>query len=161
MQVPWNPPNVSKVPWSVKPSPVRHSAIRGLVRCFQRGQPVFQGGALRSQLRLARANWQEPVLSYQQTVQNAPEQVSNSLVASQKDREFREQQEFLTQQRSRPINFPRFFTRTAARATYPGCTLVRQSQKMPRSGIRPRQKCRGTSELSRENLIPSAAFANG
>src|SRR6266705_3265629 len=60
-------------------------------------QPVFQGGALRSQLRLARANWQETVLSYEQTVQNALEQVSNSLVASQKDREFREQQELLTQ----------------------------------------------------------------
>jgi len=64
---------------------------------FSVSQPVFQGGALRSQLRLARANWQEAVFSYQQTVQNALEQVSNSLVASQKDREFREQQELLTQ----------------------------------------------------------------
>jgi multidrug efflux system outer membrane protein len=64
---------------------------------FNVSQPVFQGGALRSQLRLARANWQETVLSYQQTVQNALGQVSNSLVASQKDREFREQQELLTQ----------------------------------------------------------------
>jgi multidrug efflux system outer membrane protein len=59
-------------------------------------QPVFEGGALRSQLRLARANWQEAVLSYQQTVQNALEQVSNALIASQKDREFREQQVLLT-----------------------------------------------------------------
>jgi multidrug efflux system outer membrane protein len=64
---------------------------------FSVSQPVFQGGALRSQLRLARANWQETVFSYQQTVQNALGQVSNSLVASQKDREFREQQELLTQ----------------------------------------------------------------
>src|SRR6202046_5141678 len=64
---------------------------------FSVSQPVFQGGALRSQLRLARANWQEAVFSYQQTVQSALEQVSNSLVASQKDREFREQQELLTQ----------------------------------------------------------------
>src|ERR1700730_7993639 len=64
---------------------------------FNVSQPVFQGGALRSQLRLARANWQEAALSYQQTVQNALGQVSNSLVASQKDREFREQQELLTQ----------------------------------------------------------------
>ena len=64
---------------------------------FSVSQPVFQGGALRSQLKLARANWQETVLSYQQTVQNALEQVSNSVVASQKDREFREQQELLTQ----------------------------------------------------------------
>jgi multidrug efflux system outer membrane protein len=60
-------------------------------------QPVFEGGALRSQLRLARANWQGARLSYKQTVQNALEQVSNSLVASQKDREYREQQELLTQ----------------------------------------------------------------
>jgi outer membrane protein, multidrug efflux system len=64
---------------------------------FSVSQPVFQGGALRSQLRLARANWQEASVSYKQTVQNALEQVSNSLVASQKDREFREQQELLTQ----------------------------------------------------------------
>jgi len=64
---------------------------------FSVSQPVFQGGALRSQLRFARANWQETVFSYQQTIQNALEQVSNSVVASQKDREFREQQELLTQ----------------------------------------------------------------
>lgn len=63
---------------------------------FSVSQPVFQGGALRSQLRLARANWQEAALSYKQTVQNALEQVSNSLVASQKNREFREQQALLT-----------------------------------------------------------------
>ena len=60
-------------------------------------QPVFQGGALRSGLRLARAQWQEAVLSYRQTVQNALGQVSDSLIASQKNREFREQQELLTQ----------------------------------------------------------------
>ena len=64
---------------------------------FNVSQPVFQGGALRSGLRLARANWNEIVLSYQHAVQNALEQVSNSLVASQKDRESREQQELLTQ----------------------------------------------------------------
>jgi outer membrane protein, multidrug efflux system len=64
---------------------------------FNVSQPVFQGGALRSGLRLVRANWQDAKLSYQQTVQNALEQVSNSLVASQKDREFREQQQLLTQ----------------------------------------------------------------
>jgi len=64
---------------------------------FSVSQPVFEGGALRSGLRLARAQWQEAVLSYQQTVQNALEQVSNALIASQKDREFRQQQELLTQ----------------------------------------------------------------
>jgi multidrug efflux system outer membrane protein len=60
-------------------------------------QPVFEGGRLRSGLSLARAQWQESVLSYQQTVQDALEQVSNSLVAYQKDREFRGQQELLTE----------------------------------------------------------------
>jgi multidrug efflux system outer membrane protein len=59
-------------------------------------QPVFQGGALRSGLKLARANWQESVLSYQQTVLNSLEQVSDALIASQKNREFRKQQELLT-----------------------------------------------------------------
>jgi outer membrane protein, multidrug efflux system len=63
---------------------------------FTVSQPVFQGGALRSGLRLSRAQWQEAALSYQQTVQNALEQVSNALIASQKDREFREQQGLLT-----------------------------------------------------------------
>jgi multidrug efflux system outer membrane protein len=64
---------------------------------FSVSQPLFEGGRLRSGLKLARAQWQESVLSYQQTVQDALEQVSNSLVASQKNREFREQQELLTQ----------------------------------------------------------------
>jgi outer membrane protein, multidrug efflux system len=59
-------------------------------------QPVFEGGRLRSGLRLSRAQYQEAVLTYQQTVQNALQQVSNALIATQKDREFREQQEMLT-----------------------------------------------------------------
>jgi multidrug efflux system outer membrane protein len=60
-------------------------------------QPIFEGGALRSQLRLARAQWQESMLSYQQTVQNSLGQISNALVAYDKDRQFREQQELLAQ----------------------------------------------------------------
>ena len=59
-------------------------------------QPVFEGGRLRSGLRLARAQHQDAALSYQQTVQNALEQVSNALIATQKNREFREQQDMLT-----------------------------------------------------------------
>ncbi len=59
-------------------------------------QPVFEGGRLRSGLRLSRAQYQEAVLTYQQTAQNALEQVSNALIATQKDREFRKQQEMLT-----------------------------------------------------------------
>jgi outer membrane protein, multidrug efflux system len=64
---------------------------------FSVSQPLFEGGRLRSGLRLARAQWQESVLSYQQTVQDALEQVSNALVAYQEDRDFRGQQELLTQ----------------------------------------------------------------
>jgi outer membrane protein, multidrug efflux system len=59
-------------------------------------QPVFAGGALRAGKRLAEAQEQEMLLTYQQTIMNAFLQVSNSLTAYQKGREFREQQELLT-----------------------------------------------------------------
>jgi outer membrane protein, multidrug efflux system len=59
-------------------------------------QPVFAGGALRAGKRLAEAQEQEMLLTYQQTIVNAFQQVSNSLIAYQKGREFREQQELLT-----------------------------------------------------------------
>ena len=59
-------------------------------------QPVFAGGALRSGVRLAEAQEQQMLLTYRQTIMNAFQQVSNSLVAYQKGREFREQQELLT-----------------------------------------------------------------
>ena len=59
-------------------------------------QPVFAGGALRSEVRLAEAQEQQMLLTYRQTIMNAFQQVSNSLVAYQKGREFREQQELLT-----------------------------------------------------------------
>ena len=64
---------------------------------FSVAQPIFEGGALRSQLKLSRARYQETVLAYQQTIQNALEQVSNALISFQKDRQFREQQELLVQ----------------------------------------------------------------
>jgi multidrug efflux system outer membrane protein len=59
-------------------------------------QPVFAGGALRAGKRLAEAQEQEMLLTYQQTIMTAFQQVSNSLAAYQKGREFREQQELLT-----------------------------------------------------------------
>ena len=59
-------------------------------------QPVFAGGALRAGKRLAEAQKQEMLLTYEQTIINAFQQVSNSLIAYQKGREFREQQELLT-----------------------------------------------------------------
>jgi multidrug efflux system outer membrane protein len=59
-------------------------------------QPIFAAGALRSGLRLAEAQQQEMLLTYQQAIMNAFQEVSSSLVAYQKNREFREQQELLT-----------------------------------------------------------------
>lgn len=47
-------------------------------------------------MRLAEAQKQEMLLTYEQTVMNAFREVSNSLIAYQKNREFREQQELLT-----------------------------------------------------------------
>ena len=59
-------------------------------------QPVFAAGAIHSGMRLAEAQKQEMLLAYQQTIVNAFQEVSNSLIAYQKGREFREQQELLT-----------------------------------------------------------------
>ena len=59
-------------------------------------QPVFAGGALRSGVRLAQAQEQQMLLTYRQTILSAFQQVSDSLVAYQKGREFREQQALLT-----------------------------------------------------------------
>jgi outer membrane protein, multidrug efflux system len=59
-------------------------------------QPVFQAGALRSGMRLARAQEEQLLLTYKQTIIGAFQQVSDALVAYQKNREFREQQELLT-----------------------------------------------------------------
>jgi outer membrane protein, multidrug efflux system len=59
-------------------------------------QPVFEAGGLRAGVRLAEAQEQQMLLTYKQTIIGAFQQVSDSLVAYQKDREFSEQQELLT-----------------------------------------------------------------
>ena len=58
-------------------------------------QPLFTGGRLRSNVRLAEAQQQEAVLFYQETIQGAFRDVSDSLIAYRKTQEFREQQELL------------------------------------------------------------------
>jgi outer membrane protein, multidrug efflux system len=58
-------------------------------------QPIFTGGRLRSQVRLAEARQQTAVLSYQQSIQGAFRDVSDGLVAYRKTREFRTQQDLL------------------------------------------------------------------
>jgi multidrug efflux system outer membrane protein len=58
-------------------------------------QPIFTGGRLRSEVRLAEARQQTAVLFYQQSIQGAFRSVSDALVAYHKTREFRAQQELL------------------------------------------------------------------
>jgi multidrug efflux system outer membrane protein len=58
-------------------------------------QPIFTGGRLRSEVRLAEARKQTAVLFYQQSIQGAFRSVSDALVAYHKTREFRAQEEML------------------------------------------------------------------
>jgi outer membrane protein, multidrug efflux system len=60
-------------------------------------QPMFQGGRLKSNVRLAKERQQEAVLAYQQTIKGAFRDVSDALVAYRKNREFRMQQEHLVE----------------------------------------------------------------
>ena len=59
-------------------------------------QPIFTGGRIRSNVRLTEAQEQEAVLVYQQSIQQAFREVSDSLVAYRKDQEFRAQQQLVT-----------------------------------------------------------------
>lgn len=58
-------------------------------------QPIFEGGRLKSNLRLTQAQREQMSLTYQQTIQGAFRDVSNALVAYRKNQEFRIQQEHL------------------------------------------------------------------
>jgi len=58
-------------------------------------QPIFEAGRLKSGVRLAQAQRDQLVLTYQQTIQGAFRDVSNALVAYRKYHEFRLQQEHL------------------------------------------------------------------
>jgi multidrug efflux system outer membrane protein len=58
-------------------------------------QPIFTAGRLRSNVRLTEARQQEFLLGYEQTIQQAFRDVSDSLVAYRKTQEFRRQQELL------------------------------------------------------------------
>jgi multidrug efflux system outer membrane protein len=58
-------------------------------------QPLFTSGKLQANVRLAEAQQQQALLAYQQTIQNAFRDVSDALVAYQRTREAREQQELL------------------------------------------------------------------
>jgi multidrug efflux system outer membrane protein len=58
-------------------------------------QPIFEGGKLRGQLKLSRETKEELVLNYQKTIATAFRDVSNALVALNKQRVYREEQEKL------------------------------------------------------------------
>jgi multidrug efflux system outer membrane protein len=59
-------------------------------------QPIFEGGRLHSNVRLSEAQEQQELLTYERVIQEAFREVSDSLIAYHKDREFREQQGLLT-----------------------------------------------------------------
>jgi multidrug efflux system outer membrane protein len=61
----------------------------------QLAQPIFTGGKLRSNLHLTEEQKAEQVLNYQQTIQQAFREVSDSLIAYRKNQEFTEQQGLL------------------------------------------------------------------
>jgi multidrug efflux system outer membrane protein len=58
-------------------------------------QPLFEGGKLRGQLQLSQETKEEMVLNYQKTIAGAFRDVSNALIALNKERAYREQQEKL------------------------------------------------------------------
>jgi len=58
-------------------------------------QPIFEGGRLKSNVRLTEAQHEQMLLSYQQAIQGAFRDVSNALIAYRKNREFRIQQQNL------------------------------------------------------------------
>jgi multidrug efflux system outer membrane protein len=62
----------------------------------QATQPIFNAGSLRANVRLTQAQQQEALLAYKQEIQTAFQEVSNSLIAYRKYREFRVHQQELT-----------------------------------------------------------------
>jgi multidrug efflux system outer membrane protein len=60
-------------------------------------QPLFEGGKLRGQLQLSQQTKEEMVLNYQKTISGAFRDVSNALIALNKQRDYREQQEKLVE----------------------------------------------------------------
>jgi multidrug efflux system outer membrane protein len=60
-------------------------------------QPIFNAGRTRSRVALSKAQQEEAVLVYQQTIQQSLREVSDALVGYRKGRDFREQQQMLNQ----------------------------------------------------------------
>jgi len=58
-------------------------------------QPIFTAGRIRSTVKLAKAQRESALVQYQRTIQTAFTEVSNALIAHQRVRESREQQQAL------------------------------------------------------------------
>jgi outer membrane protein, multidrug efflux system len=58
-------------------------------------QPIFNAGRTRSRVALSKAQQEEAVLAYHQTIQQSLREVSDALIGYRKGREFREQQMLL------------------------------------------------------------------
>jgi multidrug efflux system outer membrane protein len=58
-------------------------------------QPIFNAGRIRSRVALSKAQQEEALLAYQQTIQQSLREVSDALVGYRKGRDFREQQQLL------------------------------------------------------------------
>ncbi len=71
------------------------AGVWNLVGSFS--QPIFSGGRIKSNVRLAEAQREQMLLAYQQTIQGAFRDVSNALVAYRKNQEFRAQQQHLVE----------------------------------------------------------------
>jgi outer membrane protein, multidrug efflux system len=79
----------------------RSSAFSGLMSSqigtwsygAQVGQPIFTGGALRGNLRLAKSQHQQALISYQQAIQRAFGDVSDAIIAYQNFHQVRVRQE--------------------------------------------------------------------
>jgi multidrug efflux system outer membrane protein len=56
-------------------------------------QPIFTGGALKGNLRLAESEHQQALIAYKQTIQRAFGDVSDALIAYQKYHQVRDRQE--------------------------------------------------------------------
>jgi outer membrane protein, multidrug efflux system len=73
----------------------------GATRAWQFGPsvsfPLFAGGRLRANLKLARERFNEFVLNYQQTIQQAFREVSDGLIGYQRTQEFRQKQQQRTE----------------------------------------------------------------
>ena len=60
-------------------------------------QPIFEGGRIRSGVKLSKAQQEEALLTYKQTIQGAFRDVSDALIGYRKNREFRIEQEHLAE----------------------------------------------------------------